>query len=178
MVANGTKDPMRGYTSEFGDLAVAPRFLLSETTATSQVFALGIRTPTGTTATGNGIISLAPAYEFWTNPGGPWVVRGSTGLSVPLNKNQAPAENMFVGGLAAGRYFTPHDALFGDLVFYLDTNFAVPLDGGAAQYTVQPRTRTRFHIADNWFFLCNWEFPITGDRPNTYTMQFALLKEF
>ena len=39
VVANGTKDPMRGYTSEFGDLLV-PRFLLSETAATSQVFAL------------------------------------------------------------------------------------------------------------------------------------------
>ena len=37
---------------------------------------------------------------------------------------------------------------------------------------------TRFHIAGNWFFLCNWEFPITGNRPNTYTMQVALLKEF
>ena len=179
VVANGTKDPMRGYTSEFGDLAVAPRFLLSETAATSQVFALGIRTPTGTTATGNGIISLVPAYEFWTNPGGPWVVRGSTGLSVPLNKNQAPAENAFVGGLAAGRYFTPHDALFGDLVFYLDTNFAVPLDGGARRNTLfSLGPGTRFHIADNWFFLYNWEFPITGNRPNTYTMQVALLKEF
>ena len=87
---------------------------------------------------------------------------------------------MFVGGLAAGRYSsTPHDAPFGDLVFYLDTNFAVPLDGGARRNTLfSLGPGTRFHIAGNWFFLCNWEFPITGNRPNTYTMQVALLKEF
>src|SRR5262249_40081728 len=130
VVANGTTDPRRGYTSQFGDLALVPRFLLSESAATSQVFSLTIRTPTGTTPTVNGIMSLVPADEFWTNPGGPWVVRGSVGFSVPLNKNQAPAETSLVGGVAVGRYFTPHDALFGDLVLYVDTNFTVPLDGG------------------------------------------------
>ncbi len=180
IVTNGTTNPARGYTSQFGDLAVAPRFLLSETAATSQVFALGIRTPTGTTTTGNGIMSLVPAYEFWTNPGGAWVVRGSTGVSVPLNKNHAPgAQTAFVGGVAVGRYFTSHDALLGDLVFYLDTNYAVPLDGGASRNTLfSLGPGTRFHIANNWFFLHEWEFPVTGNRPSTYTTQFALLKVF
>ena len=64
VVSNGTKNPTRGYRSEFGDLAVAPRFLPSETAATSQVFALGTRTPTGTVARGSGIMSLVSAYEF------------------------------------------------------------------------------------------------------------------
>src|SRR5262245_55522760 len=54
VVANGTTDPRHGYTSQFGDLTVVPRFLLSETAATTQVFALAVRTPTGETGTGNG----------------------------------------------------------------------------------------------------------------------------
>jgi hypothetical protein len=53
VVSNGTKDPTRGYTSQFGDFTVTPRFLLSETAATSQVFALAIRTPTGAPGTAN-----------------------------------------------------------------------------------------------------------------------------
>jgi hypothetical protein len=78
VVANGTKNPARGYTSQFGDLNIVPRILLSETAATTQVFALSIRTPTGTTGTGNGVMALTPRYEFWTNPGGPWVVRAAS----------------------------------------------------------------------------------------------------
>jgi hypothetical protein len=71
VVSNGTKDPTHGYTSQFGDLTVTPRVLLSETAATSQVFALTIRTPTGTPSTATGIMALTPRYEFWTNPVGP-----------------------------------------------------------------------------------------------------------
>jgi hypothetical protein len=179
IVSNGTKDPTHGYTSQFGDLAVTPRFLLSESTASSQVFALAIRTPTGTPHTGNGIMALTPRYEFWTNPAGPWVVRGSTGLFVPLNKAETPAQTSVVGGLAVGRYFTPHDVPFGDLVFYCESNFVVPLEGGASRFTVVTfGPGTRFHIANNYFFLANWDFPVTGNRPDLYTLQVALLKVF
>src|SRR5262249_35720919 len=122
VIANGTKDPSRGYTSQFGDLLVAPRFLLSESAATTQAFSLVVRTPTGTTGTGNGIMALWPRYEFWTNPVGPWVARGSGGFFVPMNKSEAPAQTSFTGGLAVGRYFTPHDVPFGDLVFYVASN--------------------------------------------------------
>jgi hypothetical protein len=124
-------------------------------------------------------MALFPRYEFWTNPGGPWVVRGSGGFNVPLNKNRTPAQTAFNGGLAVGRYFTPHDVPFGDLVFYAATNFNVPLDGGASRFTmVSVGPGTRFHIANNYFFLADWSFPVTGNRPSEYTMQFALLKVF
>jgi hypothetical protein len=172
VVANGTIDRTRGYTSEFGDLLIVPRFMLAS-------FSLVVRAPTGTTATGNGIMSLTPRYEFWTNPIGPWVVRGSSGFSVPLNKDQAPAQTAFTGGLAIGRYFTPHDVPFGDLVFYAACNYNVPLDGGASRFTqVSVGPGTRFHIANNYFFLADWSFPVTGNRPEIYTLQFALLKVF
>jgi hypothetical protein len=179
VVSNGTKDPTHGYTSQFGDLTVTPRFLLSETAATSQVFALAIRTLTGTPRTANGIMALTPRYEFWTNPVGPWVVRGSSGFLVPMNKAETPAQTSFVGGLAVGRYFTPHDVPFGDLVLYCESNLLVPLDGGASRLTtVSIGPGTRFHIANNCYFLANWDFPVTGNRPYLYTLQVALLKVF
>ena len=154
VVSNGTLAPGRGYNSQFGDLIVSPRFLLSETTATTQVFALDIRTPTGTKDTGNGIMSLQPRYEFWTNPVGPWVVRGGSGIYVPLNTARTPAPTAYTGDLAIGRYFTPHDVPFGDLVLYAASNWSVPLDGTSKTGTslgVGPGTR--FHIAQNFFFL-------------------------
>jgi hypothetical protein len=179
VVSNGTQDPTRGYTSQFGDLIVTPRFMLSETAATSQTFALAIRTPTGRPSTANGTMALTPRYEFWTNPVGPWVVRGSSGFFVPMNKAENPVQTSFQSGIAVGRYFTPHDVPFGDLVFYCESNFNVPLDGGASRSTVvSVGPGTRFHIAHNYFFLADWDFPVTGNRPYQYLMQFALLKVF
>jgi hypothetical protein len=179
VVSNGTKDPTRGYTSQFGDLTVTPRFMLSETAATTQTFALAIRTPTGTSSTANGIMALTPRYEFWTNPVGPWVARGSSGVFVPMNRAETPAQTAIVGGLAVGRYFTPHDVPFGDLVFYCESNFFVPLDDGASRSTVvSVGPGTRFHIANNYFFLADWDFPVTGNKPAQYTLQVAVLKVF
>jgi hypothetical protein len=179
LVSNGTQNPSRGYISEFGDLTVTPRFLLSETAATSQVFAIGIRTPTGSPSTATGIMAMTPRYEFWTNPVGRWVARGSTGFFVPMNKAEVPAQTSCVGGLAIGRYFTPHDVPFGDLVFYCESNFTVPLEGGASRFTtVTVGPGTRFHIANNYFFLADLDIPVTGNRPDCYTVLVALLKVF
>ena len=166
-----------GYASHFGDLTVTPRFLLSETAATSQLFALAVRTPTGTPGTGGGISALTPRYEFWTNPGGPWVVRGAGGIFVPLNQSDTGAPRAFVGGLAVGRYFTRHDAPLGDLVLYCESNITAPL--GASQSTVASvGPGTRFHIANNYFFLADLDFPITTTKPYNYMLLVSLLKVF
>lgn len=175
--ANRTTDPPHGYTSQFGDLTVTPRFLLSESSATSQVFALAIRTPTGSTSTAGGIAALTPRYEFWTNPGGPWVVRGAAGVFIPLNQSETRVPTAYVGGLAVGRYFTPHDAAFGDLVFYCAANVTAPVQG--SQPTVASvGPGTRFHIAGNWFFLADLDFPVTTSKPYNSLLQVALLKVF
>ena len=140
---------------------------------------MDIKTPTGTAATGNGIMALQPRYAFWWNPGGPWVVRGGSGVYVPLNVSQGPAGTAITGDLAVGRYFIPHDAPFGDLVVYAASNVKVPVDGTAGAGTdfgIGPGTR--FHLTNNYFFLHYWEFPVTGPHPFTYSMQFALLKIF
>jgi hypothetical protein len=179
VVSNGTQAPGRGYISQAGDFTIVPRFLLSETAAATHVFALDIRTPTGTRATGNGTMALAPRYEFWSNPGGLWVVRGGSGIVTPLNTHQGPSGTSYIGDLAIGRYFTPHDVPFGDLVLYVATNWSVPLDGTSKTATnVTAGPGTRFHITHNFFFLHDWQFPLTGPHPNTFTFQFALLKVF
>jgi hypothetical protein len=175
---NGTADPYTGYRSSFGDFVVTPRFMLSETERTTQIFSMDVRTPTGQKANFGNVMALTPRYEFWTNPVGPWVVRGAASVFVPLNKAETPAQTAFTGGLAVGRYFRPHDVPFGDLVFYAACNFRVPLDGGWRTSYVGVGPGTRFHIAKNYFFLHYWEFPVTGARPDNFIMQVALLKVF
>ncbi|MGO9600650.1 MAG: hypothetical protein ACLP7Q_21940 [Isosphaeraceae bacterium] len=179
VVSNGTVSPNHAYTHEFGDLLISPRVLLSETAATTQLFSLNINVPTGTPGTGNGIMALRPRYEFWTNPGGPWVVRGGSSFFVPMNNNYSHSHTAYDGDLAIGRYFRPHDVPIGDLVLYAAANWSIPLDGTTKANTyfgVGPGTR--FHIAKNFFFLHYWEFPLVGPHPYTYTMSTALLKVF
>ena len=79
------------------------------------------------------------------------------------------------GDLAIGRYFTPHDAPFGDLVLQVASKWIVPLDGTTktgADFGMGPGTR--FHITDDFFLLHYWEFP----HPYTYVIQFALVMVF
>ncbi len=179
LASNGTRHAGTGYATEFGDLTVTPRFLLAESEASSHIFALAVRTPTGSKTTGNDVAALTPRYEFWTNPRGSWVARGSGGFFIPVNKGQTPAHTAVTGGLALGRYFTPHDVPFGDLVVYAACNFSVPLDGASSSATVvSVGPGTRFHIGKDYFFLNYWDFPVTGPHPDTFGVQFALLKVF
>ena len=195
VAANGTEDPNRGYRSDFGDISIAASFLLSETEAFTQLFTLGAIVPTGQTETGGNLMTVFPRYSFWSNPGGAWVVRGGTGVNVPLNKNdQLPAPVFTPGGgllfgestsqttynadLAIGRYFTPHDVPFGDLVFYANCNVVVPLEDGNRPTYVGVGPGTRFQITGNWYFLHYWEFPLAGDKPFDYQMQTAIVKAF
>jgi hypothetical protein len=179
VVSNGTAAAGRGYVSRFGDMVITPRFLLSESAAATQIFALDIGAPTGSHATGGGIMAIAPRYAFWYNPGGPWVVRGGSGMSIPLNPPQTPASTSYIGDLAIGRYFSPHDVPFGDLVFYIATNWTVPLGATSESSTyfgLGPGTR--FHVTQNYFFLHYWEFPLIGPHAFTYNTQFAIVKVF
>lgn len=179
LVSNGTADVRRGYLTRPGDLTVTPRFLLAEDEATTQVFSLGVRTPTGSAATGGRIMAMTPRYEFWTNPVGPWVARGSASFFAPLGEGRGPAPAAFVGGFALGRYFTPHDVPIGDLVVYAACDLSVPLDGTAPAATgVTLGPGTRFHLGEDFYLLNFWGFPVTGPHPDTYSVQFALVKVF
>ena len=54
----------------------------------------------------------------------------------------------------------------------------VPLEGAADKTYVGVGPGTRFHIANNYFFLNYWEFPVSGPFNFDYTRKFAILKVF
>lgn len=195
VVSNGTTNPRQGYTSQFGDLLIVPRFMLSETKTTSQLVALDIRTPTGTTLTGNGLMALTPRYEFWSNPVGPWVIRGLAGIGVPLNRpsevsqiafvvgipsnrTSVPTQTTFHGDFAVGRYFTRNKGLFGDLVLYAVASWRIPLEGDRSNTFVSVGPGTRFEIAEKTFLLGFFEVPLTAPRVVDYLMQFSIMRVF
>ena len=151
--------------------------------------------PTGQTETGGNLMTIFPRYSFWSNPGGAWVVRGGAGVNAVLNKNdQLPGPVFTPGGgglfgestsqttintdLAVGRYFTPHDVPFGDLVIYANCNVSVPLEDQGLPTYVGVGPGTRFQISGNWWFLHYWEFPLTGDKPFDYQMTTAIVKAY
>lgn len=171
--SNGTLDPTQGYQSNFGDLQVAGSFLLSENEAATQLFTLGVNTPTGEPETGGGKTYINPRYSFWYNPVDAWVVRGGLGLTIPTN--DVSGQTVMNGSLAVGRYFTPHDVAFGDLVFYFNIVVDVPLeDGGPTNVGIGPGTR--FQITGDWYFLHYWQFPVANPEPYDYQMQTAIVK--
>ena len=192
--SNGTEDPTKGYQTDFGDLQIAGSFLLSESEACTQLFTFGVTVPTGRPDTGGGLMAVNPRYSFWSNPGGAWVVRGGAGVNVPLNKDnlktgpasvlptgeldfgESTAQTAFNGDLAVGRYFTPHNVPFGDLVLYFNSNIVVPLEDSGKPTYVGVGPGTRFQITGNWYFLNYWEFQVGKDRPFEYQIQTAVVK--
>ena len=93
--------------------------------------------------------------------------------------SRPPPTPTFTGGLAVGRYFTPHDVPFGDLVLYAACDLSVPLDGTASTATnVTLGPGTRFHLGEDFYLLNFWGFPVTGPHPDAYSVQFAIVKIF
>jgi hypothetical protein len=170
---NGSRSTGERRT-EFGDVQVAASFLLSETEATTHLFTLGATLPTGEAETGGGLTTIFPRYSFWTNPGGAWVVRGGTGLNIPVN--ESAAASTFNGNMAVGRYFRPHDVPFGDFVLYVNTNIVTPIDDSDGPTYVGVGPGTRFQITGNWYFLNYWEAQVSGEKPFDYQTQLAIVK--
>lgn len=169
--------------TSFGDFQLTPRFMLSETEAVTQSFNVGLRMPTGDTDTGTGVAAVVPSYEFWTNWWRGLVVRGGGALSVPYNHEgtrEAGARTSFLGNLAAGYYFTPHDLTpLGDLVGYIATNVTQLTDGrGPATTTLTFTPGFRTHMGDNWYLLGGVELPATHPLPFEYQVLGGLMKVF
>ncbi len=116
--------------TDFGDLQITPRIILSETKAVTESFNLSIRIPTGDKDNGNRSGVITPNYQFWANWWKGLVLRGGLGMALPYhNQNDTGARTSFVGNFAAGYYFTEHDrAPFGDLVGYLAANISQAVD--------------------------------------------------
>lgn len=94
-------------------------------------------------------------------------------MNIPLD--DSTAETTLNAAMAIGRNFRPHDVPFGDLVFYVNGNVTVPLEGdGPTNVGVGPGTR--FQIAGDWWFLNYLEFQVGSDKPFDFQVQFAIVK--
>jgi len=169
--------------TNFSDFIVTPRILLSESKEQSQVFEIYLRTPTGNSFNGNGIASISPTYEFWTNYWKGLVVRGGLGFNIPYSGDitKAGARSTFNGNLAIGYYLTPHDAVpFGDFVVYVTNNFNQAIDtrgpNSTMTFTMGPGFRT--HLGDNWYLLGQADFGVTNPQPYDYQISSGIMKVY
>jgi hypothetical protein len=175
--------PDDDYQVSANDFAITPRFLLYESRNLSQSFNVTVRMPTGNPDTGTGIAAIAPSYEFWSNPWSGLVVRGGLALSVPFSHqavHDAGARTAFLGDLAAGYYFTPHELTpVGDLVWYVATNLTQATDGrGPSLTTLTFTPGFRSHLGQNWYLLGGVELPATHPNPFDYQLLAGLMKVF
>jgi hypothetical protein len=178
----------RGATGDsrhttYGDFAVTPRFMLSETRDLTQSFNVTFRTPTGDTDTQGSVAAIAPDYEFWANWWRGLVVRGGVGMFIPYNHTgtrEVGARTTFTGNLSAGYYFTPHDLTpVGDLVTYVATNLSqLTDDRGPATTTLTFTPGFRSHLGANWYLLGGVELPATQPEPFDYQILGGLMKVF
>jgi len=181
--------------TDFGDLTIAPRFLLAEDrryTVTSNLF---VRIPTGDARNGNGVASLSPDVEFWANPVERWVIRGGLGVTVPTNNtpaslrllaanpwsgfNDSPGPfTSFDARLAIGRYLTPADSrYFKNFVPYLAANLHTELSGGTNTYfSLTPGFR--FGLGNEWYALGGLEVPLVGPLPFATQTIVQFIKNF
>ena len=170
-----------GYHTHFGDFQIAPRFLISESTNFTQSFEVTFRTPTGSEQNGNDLSAGTPTWQFWWNPWSKFVLRGGLGFSIPFS-DRSTISDAFIGNLAAGYYFTPHDFTpLGDLVLYLSANLSQPIDdqggsSGDTVFTLTPGFRT--HLGKDWYLLGAVEVPVTHPKSFDYKVLWGLMKVF
>lgn len=181
LVAN--KSAGSRYHANFGDYAITPRVMLSETEDVSQSFGVTFRTPTGNTDTGNGVAAIVPTYEFWANWWRGLVLRGGVAVSAPYGSQslrEVGARTLFLGNFAAGYYLTPHDLTpIGDLVLYVASNLSQAMDdGGPNTTTVTFTPGLRTHLGANWYLLGGLEVPATRPEPFDFQALAGLMKVF
>ena len=169
---NNPMAPKTKSHSGFGDMSFTPRFLLHETKDLSLTAELAVVTPTGNQPLAGNTTTLIPAFGFWNNPGGRWVVRGGLGLGIPMNGS---GDNL-ISQLAIGNTFTEHDVpLFGDFTCYLSTVVNTPLaNGDQTSVVLTPGMRT--HLGNDWYFLAGLPVPLTKQRVGDIGMIFWFMK--
>ncbi len=158
--------------SGFGDMSFTPRVLLHETKDLSITAELSVLTPTGTQPLA-GKAALTPAFGFWTNFPGGWVLRGGFG---DLIATQGPGNNTLISQLAIGQTLTAHDVpLFGDFTYYLSAVVNTPLgNSNQTSMTLTPGMRT--HLGSDWYFLAGLPIPVTNARVADIGMIFWFMK--
>lgn len=172
------------YHTAAGDLVITPRVILSESVDFTQSLAVFLQAPTGDAENGNHVAAVTPAYEFWADVWRTLVVRGGVNMFVPYGNSSfdgTGARNKFTGNLAAGYYFTPHDATpFGDLVLYLASTLDYLTDnrGPSNTTTLHLTPGFRTHMGSNWYLLGAVDVPVTNPEPFEFKPIVGLMKVF
>lgn len=169
------------YLTQFGDLNLTARLLLSESRDTTILAAASTSIPTGQTATAGGTTQLGYGLQFWHSMNCRWVVRGGINAVVPVNERPAGIRTSGNVNFAIGKYITePGTPIFGDMVVYTSTNFISTLDNTGPNnsfFSITPGYRAE--ISNNWYHMAGVEIPMIGG-PSHYNigMQFWLLKVY
>lgn len=162
-------------TSRFGDLAITPRVMLTETQDLSLSAGLTVRTPTGIAATESDRLTLTPFVATWKDIGAGVQLRGALGLEVPINRtarNALPGSTLIVNA-AVGQTLTPHEATpFGDFTYYVSANLRQDLGSDNARTFLSFTPGIRTHLGRNLFFLAAYEFTVVG--PLSFDQRFLV----
>lgn len=183
------------YTTRVGDLTIEPRILLAEDRRYTVTTNLYVRLPTGSIRNGQGVASLSPDIEFWTNPIPHWVIRGAAGVTIPTNETAARVPYLdlspfsgfnttpgpfssFDARLAIGKYLTPPDArIFPNFVAYVSSNFHTEISGGNATF-LSLTPGFRFGLGNRWYFLGGLDVPVVGPLPFHTEAIFLIMKNY
>ena len=168
----GVTMPTTKNHTTFGDISFTPRVLLHETQDFSLTAEVAALVPTGNQPLA-GKTALTPAFGFWNNFAGRWVIRGGIGDYIPLGGG---GTDNLISQLAIGQTLTDHDVpLFGDFTWYVSTVVNTPLrDGQHTSVTLTPGMRT--HLGRDWYFLAGLPTPLTTQRLGDIGMIFWFMK--
>jgi hypothetical protein len=142
--------------------------LLHETQDWSFTAEMAVICPTGNQPLA-GRTALTPAFAFWNNFAGRWVIRGGIGDFIPLGGG---GSDQLISQLAIGQTLTDHDVPpFGDFTWYFSTVVDTSLrDGQHTSVTLTPGIRT--HLGRDWYFLAGVPTPLTDQRIGSIGMIF------
>ena len=169
------------YHGNTGDTTITPRFQLSESKNFGQLFLTAIRTPTGARDNGQGVASVNPQYSFWWNVYGNWVMRGSTGVTVPTNHAGTSVTRTYNNLLGIGHYFKGNDdAWFHNAQLYLLAEEDSTIAGSPRResfFSLLPGFLTQVG-KELWFAYGGIEVPMIGPKAYTYQTIFAIVHAY
>jgi Putative MetA-pathway of phenol degradation len=166
------------YKATFGDISFTPQVLLHETVNTSIMSVLTVRTPTGSTAAGNGDTAIGPQIQFWQGLPNRWVIRGGVGPTIPLTPTGL--RTTLDTSLTIGKFLTLDDVrYFKEFTVWVAVNNSATTDNrgpGGDTLTILPGIR--FRILRNTFLLYGVEIPLVAPKNEDFGMYFRLVQRW
>jgi hypothetical protein len=139
---------------------------------------LTVRTPTGSTAAGNGDTAIGPQIQFWQGLPNRWVIRGGVGPTIPLTPTGL--RTTLDTSLTIGKFLTLDDVrYFKEFTVWVAVNNSATTDNrgpGGDTLTILPGIR--FRILRNTFLLYGVEIPLVAPKNEDFGMYFRLVQRW